>query len=250
VKYGALSSASGAVKVSWELNAGHLNLQWTESGGPATAPPTSRGFGTKLITATCETQLGGKAKFDWLSEGLRCTLSVPVEDKPSQPPRPAPADKIAGTETATAAPPVLAGKRVLLVEDEMLVAMMMKDMLTDLGFSVVGPYGRISEALPVARANDLEAAVLDINLNGELVYPVAEALVARGVPIVFVTGYGVESIDQQFSQIPVLQKPIERKVLESFFAVNANSSGQHADIAARAGDNCAAAHGKREARPV
>ena len=100
---------------------------------------------------------------------------------------------------------------MLLVEDEMLVAMMMKDMLTDLGFSVIGPYSRIAEALPVARANDLEAAVLDINLNGELVYPVAAALVERGVPIVFVTGYGAESIDRQFSQIPVLQKPIERQ---------------------------------------
>jgi PAS domain S-box-containing protein len=250
VKYGALSSESGAVKVSWELKAGCLNLQWTESGGPVTAPPTSRGFGTKLITATCETQLRGKAKFDWLPEGLRCTLSVPVDDKLSQPPQPAPADEIAGTKAAAAVPPVLAGKRVLLVEDEMLVAMMMKDMLTDLGFSVVGPYSRIAEALPVARANDLEAAVLDINLNGELVYPVAAALVERGVPIVFVTGYGAESIDKQFSQIPVLQKPIERKVLESFFAVNANSSVRHADIAPRAGDSRVAAQAKREARTV
>ena len=112
------------------------------------------------------------------------------------------------------------------------------------------PARRFAEALPVARANDLEAAVLDINLNGELVYPVAAALVERGVPIVFVTGYGAESIDRQFSQIPVLQKPIERKVLESFFAVNANSSVRHNDIAAHAGDGRSAAHAKREARPV
>jgi len=98
----------------------------------------------------------------------------------------------------------------------MLVAMMMKDMLTDLGFSVVGPFSRIAEALPVAKSDDLEAAVLDINLNGELVYPVAEALVTRGVPVVFVTGYGAESIDDRFAEVPVLQKPIERQVLESF----------------------------------
>ena len=96
----------------------------------------------------------------------------------------------------------------------------------------------------------LKRPCLDINLNGELVYPVAAALVERGVPIVFVTGYGAESIDRQFSQIPVLQKPIERQVLESFFAVNANSSVRHADIAAHAGDSRAAAHAKREARPV
>jgi PAS domain S-box-containing protein len=248
VKYGALSSAAGNVKVSWELNGGRLNLQWSETGGPPTAPPSSRGFGTKLITATCETQLGGKSKFEWLPEGLRCTLSVPVEDKLTAAPERAPERPSAGAGNGSAAPTVLAGKRVLLVEDEMLVAMMMKDMLTDLGFSVVGPYGRISEALPVARANDLEAAVLDINLNGELVYPVAEALVARGVPIVFVTGYGAESIDQQFSQIPVLQKPIERQVLESFFA--ANGATRHADIP-RGNENLAAAVApKRQARTM
>ena len=252
VKYGALSSTSGAVKVSWELNAGRLNLQWTETGGPPTAPPSSRGFGTKLITATCETQLGGKAKFDWLVEGLQCTLSVPIDDKMAQPERnAAPGPQSAREDNGGVAPTVLAGKRVLLVEDEMLVAMMMKDMLTDLGFSVVGPFSRIAEALPAARDNDLEAAVLDINLNGELVYPVAEALVARGVPIVFVTGYGAESIDKRFSQIPVLQKPIERQVLESFFAVKANSSVRHPDIHRGGSDNRAAAtHAKREARTM
>jgi PAS domain S-box-containing protein len=251
VKYGALSSTSGAVKVSWELNAGRLNLQWTETGGPPTAPPSSRGFGTKLITSTCETQLGGKAKFDWRVEGLQCTLSVPIDDKMMQPVRNATGRQSYREDNGHVAPTVLAGKRVLLVEDEMLVAMMMKDMLTDLGFSVVGPFSRIAEALPAARENDLEAAVLDINLNGELVYPVAEALVARGVPIVFVTGYGAESIDKGFSHIPVLQKPIERQVLESFFAVKANSSVGHPHIHRGGSDNRAAAmHGKREARTM
>jgi two-component sensor histidine kinase len=225
VKYGALSSATGVVDVSWELNSGNLILQWIETGGPPTKAPTSRGFGTKLITSTCEAQLGGKANFGWLTKGLHCTLSVPISGKLAM------SESSATTRASTvqenngaAQPSVLAGKRVLLVEDEMLVAMMMNDMLTDLGFSVVGPFSRIAEALPVAKANDLEAAVLDINLNGELVYPVAEALVARGVPIVFVTGYGAESIDDRFAEVPVLQKPIERQVLESFFAVNANSS--------------------------
>jgi PAS domain S-box-containing protein len=225
VKYGALSSANGTVDVSWELNSGNLTLEWIETGGPATKAPSSRGFGTKLITSTCETQLRGRAKFGWLTEGLHCTLSVPINGKLATPERSAePRPSARQENNGSAEPSALAGKRVLLVEDEMLVAMMMKDMLTDLGFSVVGPFSRIAEALPVASADDLEAAVLDINLNGELVYPVAEALVTRGVPIVFVTGYGAESIDGRFAEVPVLQKPIERQVLESFFAVNANSS--------------------------
>jgi PAS domain S-box-containing protein len=247
VKYGALSSASGAVKVSWALDADRLNLQWTETGGPRTQPPSSRGFGTKLITATCEAQLGGKAKFNWLAEGLQCMLSVPIDDKTPQPERNAAAGQGAHEQNGGMAPTVLAGKRVMLVEDEMLVAMMMKDMLTDLGFSVVGPFSRVAEALPAARGEDLEAAVLDINLNGELVYPVAQALVERGVPIVFVTGYGAESIDKNFSQIPVLQKPIERQVLESFFAVN--GAVRHADPHPRAGEKPTPA-AKREARTM
>jgi PAS domain S-box-containing protein len=224
VKYGALSSPSGVVDVSWELDSGNLILQWIETGGPPTKAPSSRGFGTKLITATCETQLGGKTKFGWLPQGLHCTLTVPISDKPAEPERNAIARASAHENKGGAQPSVVVGKRVLLVEDEMLVAMMMKDMLTDLGFSVVGPFSRIAEALPVAKSDDLEAAVLDINLNGELVYPVAEALVTRGVPVVFVTGYGAESIDDRFAEVPVLQKPIERQVLESFFAVKANSS--------------------------
>jgi PAS domain S-box-containing protein len=224
VKYGALSSPSGMVDVSWELDSGNLILQWIETGGPPTKAPSSRGFGTKLITATCETQLGGNTKFGWLPQGLHCTLSVPISDKLAEPERNAIARAGAHQNNGGAQPSVVVGKRVLLVEDEMLVAMMMKDMLTDLGFSVVGPFSRIAEALPVAKSDDLEAAVLDINLNGELVYPVAEALVTRGVPVVFVTGYGAESIDGRFAEVPVLQKPIERQVLESFFAVKANSS--------------------------
>jgi PAS domain S-box-containing protein len=224
VKYGALSSPSGVVDVSWELDSGNLILQWIETGGPPTKAPSSRGFGTKLITATCETQLGGKTNFGWLPQGLHCTLSVPISDKLAEPERNAIARASAHENNGGAQPSLVVGKRVLLVEDEMLVAMMMKDMLTDLGFSVVGPFSRIAEALPVAKSDDLEAAVLDINLNGELVYPVAEALVTRGVPVVFVTGYGAESIDDRFAEVPVLQKPIERQVLESFFAVKANSS--------------------------
>jgi len=252
VKYGALSSESGTVDVSWELNSENLTLQWIETGGPPTKAPSSRGFGTKLITSTCEAQLRGKAKFGWLTEGLHCTLSVPISGKLAAPPSEAmPRSTIPQESNGSGQPSVLAGRRVLLVEDEMLVAMMMKDMLTDLGFSVVGPFSRIAEALPVASADDLEAAVLDINLNGELVYPVAEALVKRGVPVVFVTGYGAESIDRRFVEVPVLQKPIERQVLESFFAVRANSSVR-ADLRHAGNENRAAvaANGSRAVRTM
>ena len=79
-KYGALSSMSGRVHLSWELNPGTLVLKWTESGGPPTQPPSSPGFGTRIITASIEGQLAGQAVFDWRPEGLQCVLSVPRDD--------------------------------------------------------------------------------------------------------------------------------------------------------------------------
>ena len=79
-KYGALSSMSGRVHLSWELNPGTLSLKWTETGGPATQAPSSPGFGTRIITASIEGQLAGQTTFDWRPEGLQCVLTVPRDD--------------------------------------------------------------------------------------------------------------------------------------------------------------------------
>jgi two-component SAPR family response regulator len=112
---------------------------------------------------------------------------------------------------------VVAGNRLLLVEDEALTGMMMSDMLTELGFHVVGPFGRVADAIAAVGSEDIHGAVLDVNLDGEMVYPVADAVAARGVPFVFVTGYGAEGIDARFARIPVLQKPVERQMLQKIF---------------------------------
>jgi DNA-binding response OmpR family regulator len=104
-----------------------------------------------------------------------------------------------------------------LVEDEALVAMMIQDSLTEFGFQVIGPLSTASEALAAARESHFDAAVLDINLGDGLVYTVAEILGVRGVPFVFVTGYDVDSIDPRFSDIPILQKPIDRDLLQKIF---------------------------------
>ena len=87
--------------------------------------------------------------------------------------------------------------RVLCVEDEALVSMLVEDMLSDLGVEIVGPVATLDEALTFARGADIDAAVLDINVGGLLTYPVAEILQARGVPIIFSTGYGVHGLPDQ-----------------------------------------------------
>ena len=112
---------------------------------------------------------------------------------------------------------VLAGGSVMLVEDEAIVALAVNDSLTDMGFSVIGPFSRVSDACRALQDNQVDAAILDINLDGEMVYSLAEMLTARKIPFVFATGYGAESIEARFEHIPVLQKPIEKEMLTRVF---------------------------------
>jgi CheY-like chemotaxis protein len=102
----------------------------------------------------------------------------------------------------------LVGRRVLLVEDEMIVALLVQDMLTELGCAVVGPAHRLDDALDLARREGgLDVALLDVNLAGELVFAVADALREKGVPAIFSTGYGDTALRDVDRGAPVLQKP-------------------------------------------
>jgi PAS domain S-box-containing protein len=216
-KYGALSSMSGRVKVSWALKPNTLVLHWEEAGGPRARKPAKAGFGTRIIIASIESQLGGEANFNWHDGGLHCLFSIPRGEKIEQPlaaRRERTDDK---SHMTMGRKFVVAGKRVMIVEDEALVAMVEADALAELGYKVVGPFSRPSEALAAIKVGDIAAAILDINLDGTPVYPVADELVARGIPFIFVTGYGTESVDARFAEIPVLQKPIERDTLQRIF---------------------------------
>ena len=214
-----LVGASGMGKAYLEIWSGNLVLDWLEIGGPPVEPPTSTGYGSEVISASIERQLDGAVTFDWGRDGLHCTLSVPLDDKLK------PAERANGgqptplREQVVAIPQILVGNRLLLVEDEALVAMALKDMLTELGFEVVGAFNKVTEALAVV-TNHVNAAVLDVNLGGELIYPVADSLVAKGVPFVFITGYGAEAIDGRFASYRVLQKPIQRQMLQNTFIVD------------------------------
>jgi CheY-like chemotaxis protein len=110
------------------------------------------------------------------------------------------------------------GRRVLLVEDEMLVVWLLEDMLADLGCTVVGPTSNVNQALAMIEAEVIDVAVLDVNLNGQMSYPVADALAARGVPFVFSTGYDKETLLDGYRSFPVLQKPFHRSELSDTFS--------------------------------
>jgi two-component system, chemotaxis family, sensor kinase Cph1 len=102
---------------------------------------------------------------------------------------------------------ILAGRRVLLVEDEFLVAMDVESMLERAGCASIGPAIRLEQALTLACGEAIDAAVLDVNLNGTPVFPVAKALSERGIPFLFTTGYDGASIPPAFQAVLRLQKP-------------------------------------------
>jgi CheY-like chemotaxis protein len=111
----------------------------------------------------------------------------------------------------------LQGKRILIVEDEAMVAIMVEDMLSDAGCLVVAVAGSLKTALKFAADETLllDGAVLDVNLGGERVFPAADMLVARGIPFVFATGYGKAGLEGRFRNVPVLNKPYNCEALES-----------------------------------
>ena len=111
-----------------------------------------------------------------------------------------------------------AGKRVLVVEDEMMIRMLLHDMLEDIGYTLAGEAGAVEEALAIAKQGAFDVAILDVNLNGKPISPVVDVLVERGVPFVFATGYGLRGVPEQYRERPTLQKPFETDALAQALA--------------------------------
>jgi CheY-like chemotaxis protein len=105
-----------------------------------------------------------------------------------------------------------------VVEDEYLIRMLLEDMLTDLGYEIAGAVGTIAEASEIAEKAEFDLAILDVNLDGKEIYPVADILAARGLPFVFVSGYGEGSLAEPYRGRPALQKPFQAEQLETTLA--------------------------------
>jgi len=104
-------------------------------------------------------------------------------------------------------------RRVLIVEDEMLIAMMLQDMVADAGLEVEGVANSLNAGIDLANRADFDLAILDINLNGEEVYPIAEILQRRGIPFIFSTGYGAGGVRSGFDGTPQVVKPFQQNLL-------------------------------------
>jgi PAS domain S-box-containing protein len=203
-KHGALAVETGRVHLSWQVSPGQVVMTWRESGGPPVTVPQRSGLGLQMISSGAQSQMGGDAHLEWKPGGLVCTLTLPTAEGRNR--ARVPARRAAAAELA--APDQEGKPRILLVEDEPLVAMMMTGFLDQLDCVALGPCATRFEALGFLKEQAVDAAILDVNLGGEPVYAVAEALARLGLPFAFVTGYGRESIDPRYAEAIVLQKPL------------------------------------------
>ena len=209
-KYGALSVPGGRVRVTWSARAGEaptLVIDWVEAGGPKIdAPPERQGFGTTLTDRVIRHEFGGDLSLDYVAEALRARITLPLDrirrSDAATGPAPAPAGPV-----PVQRPVELGGRRILVAEDGPLVADALVAMLEDAGAIVIGPYAGPTAALDAA-AGALDAAILDVNLQGGDAVPVADRLAARGVPFLFATGYGdVDMLPERLRDRPRLAKP-------------------------------------------
>jgi CheY-like chemotaxis protein len=106
------------------------------------------------------------------------------------------------------------GRRILVVEDELMIRMLLDGMLEDIGYTMTAEAGAIDEAVALAKKADFDAAILDVNLNGQPITPVVEALIERGLPFVFATGYGARGVPEAYRDNPTLKKPFQTEALE------------------------------------
>jgi PAS domain S-box-containing protein len=213
VKYGALSAEAGRVDVTWAVLAGgELEFRWTETGGPAVSEPASAGFGSTLVKQVVTRQLEGALNISWPPGGMRLVASLPPAayrlDLPAAltPPSSVTIEEIS-------APPRRG--RLLVVEDESLIAMAICQDLSSLGWDIVGPAASIDEARRLIEGTSLpDAAVLDVNLSGKLVYPLAEWLQSQSVPFVFCSGYEQLEDNPEYETWPRVRKPVDIHLLD------------------------------------
>jgi PAS domain S-box-containing protein len=212
LKYGALSTPAGWITVSWTVVDAILNLQWVERGGPAARAPSKRGFGSTLVEQSAKT-VGGKAQAVWELEGVTWQVTLPL---------PGPEAKVAASRgsdwldttvqaKAGARSPAtaskLSGRRLLVIEDEPLVALDLIACIEDADGIVVGPAGSEKDALQLIETETVDAALLDANLHGKPVDRIAAALTGRNIPFVFVSGHNRDGLPAPFAKAPLVGKP-------------------------------------------
>ncbi|MEM6902231.1 MAG: HWE histidine kinase domain-containing protein, partial [Pseudomonadota bacterium] len=214
-KHGALCDSLGQVSIqSWAEPDGTLNLEWREKGGPKVKPPLLMSFGTTIIERSIPFELNGTADLQFLPEGVYARFSIPSSyldiqhATPLGPARPETGSLTTRLDQGDQAARQRLLKRVLLVEDSMLIAMGTEQHLDKLGAERVFLTANNSDGIRYVEREHPTLCILDINLDGDVSTPVAEALVAANIPFVLATGYGsADGFLSKFPKVPLITKP-------------------------------------------
>lgn len=192
VKHGALSTSGGKVSVDWSRvttpDGEKIKFAWKERGGPPCAKPIRKGFGLTVIRSA-SSECGGQANMDLSTEGFEFSFEGDLSARTQMVSQRHVSIKPRAVPAATVTPPAALGCKILLIEDEALVAMQLKLDLEEDGHTVIGPIAQLSEALRTAAESEFDIALIDINLGADNSAPVAEILDRRNVPFAFTTGY-------------------------------------------------------------
>jgi light-regulated signal transduction histidine kinase (bacteriophytochrome)/CheY-like chemotaxis protein len=212
-KYGALCDQRGWVTIDWRRDPkGDLIIDWREHDGPRVKPPTRRGFGSTIIEHSIPHDLNGDVALDYRPEGFQARIRIPGRYVTSE----SVAAVIAQPRRSDG--PVRAPERMLVLEDNMIIALDLEDMLTRMGVKDITVVSSVGQALEALNGWSPPFAILDVNLGAETSFPVADALLAAGAPFAFGTGFGDSaSFPDRFRDVPVLQKPYSAESVAALF---------------------------------
>ena len=209
-KYGALSRAAGALEVSWSIDAGGAcGIAWRERGGPTVSPPSRTGFGSVLIDRSIPFDLGGTSAVEYLPEGLQGHFRVPAKHltlaDPVEIPHTTATNALPGLDFSN-----LADACVLILEDQLVIAVGLEQILFNANIEDVVTAGSEAETMRLLAVRKPDVAVLDINLGTGTSIAVAEELTRLNIPFLFATGYGDSfTIPDHLKRIPVVRKPYD-----------------------------------------
>ncbi|MFA5957916.1 response regulator [Hyphomicrobium sp.] len=232
VKHGALSVPGGKVSVGWSRismpEGEKIAFSWEERGGPVCMKPARNGFGLAVIRSAAS-ECGGVAEMTFAPDGFQFNFHGELSSR----------TQMVGTRHIAIVPksraPLLAANmpetsscRILLVEDEALIAMQLKLDLEAEGHTVVGPYAQLSEALRAAADSNFDIALIDINLGADNSAPIAEILDRKNIPFAFTTGYNdLVFLPPRLREYPHLTKPYNPADVKDLVKMLAYRTGQH-----------------------
>ncbi len=231
LKHGSLAAAGGTLAVGWQRIKNNpedvLVISWSEQGGPPVKAPARRGFGRTLLEHVFANDVGGNVSLNFDPAGVSCVIEIPFSKVVGEPDGDATNGRSAimlDTDRA-----VLAGLRIFVVEDNGLIALDVEQLLEDAGAIIVGPFANLPDGLAAAANQKFDVALLDVNLNGQAVWPLATVIRGREIPIVLATGYSdAMSRPQHFAGLPAVAKPYDDAVLLKQLAAAARSTKRDA----------------------